>query len=94
MRELDSAIVEALGYRICLGRCLNISDGNAMLELVTEMSTHGWGLQVSSIKNGYIAKFCTGRSQSGAIAKTMPEAITLAAYKVLTEGKGWPECNI
>ncbi len=85
MRLPSKEYMEVLNY---------FADGNAMLELVAEMRARGWGLQVSSIKNGYIAKFCTGRSQSGATAETMPEAVALAAYKALTEGKGRPECNI
>ena len=87
--NLDVAIAEALGF------AKYSTDGNAMLELDSEMREKGFEVSVSFGNHCGVNKwtaqyFKIGSSWFVARAKTEPLARALAAYKALT-GKEWEE---
>ncbi len=69
------------------------TDGNAMLELDREMRERGFSIQINrwidqTVRVFYVATYTTGDNEFYADADTMPEALSLAAYKALTGKDG------
>ena len=103
-RELDAKIARGLGtnfavaYRsegeAIMGCPLYSTDGNAMLTLIAEMRGRGWYIATEfDITCGkYYSAFWhkDGGVMAYANADTLPEAVTLAAYKAL-KGEDWQD---
>ena len=67
------------------------TDGNAMLELDSEMRERGHLIEMEYLKGKYIARYYYLHQISGVgKAETEPLARALAAYKALT-GREWSE---
>jgi hypothetical protein len=106
-RQLDAAIAEALGYEVNADPFVDgliyavkekidylphySTDGNAMLELDSEMRKRGWDLELQIIGEYYGADYYHLEDEIGGDiqqADTEPLARALAAHKALT-GEEW-----
>lgn len=97
-RKLDEAIAENLGIDINHAGVIApyySTDGNAMLELITELKKYGWLINDLSLEHD-VFEFSLYNPTHGngkcirANADTMPEAVAKAAYKALI-GKEFKE---